>query len=165
MQKKAAINNVIVSNPEVFVYIANHYSSNIRVLEGALNRVVAFSQMKEEPITLALTKEALKNFVTENRTKEITVELILQTTAKYFNIEPESLISQKRTAQITYPRQIAMYLCRELTNATFEKIGEEFGKRHYSTVMHAAQEIANRIESDNATQKRVKEITEAIKKM
>lgn len=165
LQKKAAINNIVVPQKEsdVFYYIAHQYDSNIRILEGALNRVVAFSKMKNEPITLSLTMKALENFVSENR-KIITLELIQQTTAKYFNIKPEDLKSQKRTAHITYPRQIAMYLCRELTDTTFEKIGEGFGKRHYTTVMHACDEIAKRVSTDKKTTKYVKEITTSLKK-
>lgn len=167
LQKKAAMNNIIVPNKEVdvFFYIANQYDSNIRILEGALNRVVAFSKMKGEPITLSLAMKALENFVSENRIKVISVELIQQTTAKYFNIKAEDMKSQKRTAHITFPRQIAMYLCRELTDATFEKIGEEFGKRHYTTVMHAYNEIAERATSDKNTAKYIKEITESVRKM
>ena len=167
LQKKAAMNNIIIPDKEmdVFFYIANQYDSNIRILEGALNRVVAFSKMKGEPITLSLAMKALENFVQEHRMKVITVELIQQTTAKTFNIKAEDLKSQKRTAHITYPRQIAMYLCRELTDATYEKIGEEFGKRHYSTVMHAYDEIAKRATSDKATAKYIKEITESVRKM
>lgn len=167
LQKKAAMNNIIVPNKEVdvFFYIANQYDSNIRILEGALNRVVAFSKMKGEPITLSLAMKALENFVQEHRMKVITVELIQQTTAKAFNIKAEDLKSQKRTAHITYPRQIAMYLCRELTDATYEKIGEEFGKRHYTTVMHAYNEIAERAASDKTTAKYIKDITESVRKM
>lgn len=167
LQKKAAMNNIIIPDKEmdVFFYIANQYDSNIRILEGALNRVVAYSKMKGEPITLSLAMKALENFVQEHRMKVITVELIQQTTAKAFNIKAEDLKSQKRTAHITYPRQIAMYLCRELTDATYEKIGEEFGKRHYTTVMHAYNEIAERATSDKTTAKYIKEITESVRKM
>lgn len=165
LQKKAMMNNIIVKEPDVFFYIANQYDSNIRILEGALNRVVAFSKMKGEPITLSLAMKALENFVQEHRMKVITVELIQQTTAKAFNIKAEDLKSQKRTAHITYPRQIAMYLCRELTDATYEKIGEEFGKRHYTTVMHAYNEIAERATSDKTTAKYIKDITESVRKM
>jgi chromosomal replication initiator protein len=167
LQKKAALNNIIIPHNEtdVFFYIANQYDSNIRILEGALNRVVAFSKMRSEPITLSLTMKALENFVSENRIKVITVELIQQTTAKYFNIKPEEMKSQRRTAHITFPRQIAMYLCREMTDVTFEKIGEEFGRRHYTTVMHAHDEIAKKIKTDKNTAKYVKELTESIRKM
>ncbi|MBQ1251471.1 MAG: chromosomal replication initiator protein DnaA, partial [Firmicutes bacterium] len=167
LQKKAALNNIVIPSKdnEVFYYIAHQYDSNIRVLESALNRVNAFSKMTGEPITYSLAMKALENFFPEHRTKAITVELILQTTAKYFKIKPEDMRSQKRTALITYPRQIAMYLCRELTDATFEQIGKEFGNRHYSTVMHAATEIAERVKTNKATQKEIKEITESVRKM
>lgn len=165
LQKKAAINNIVIQSKDVLFYIANQYDSNIRILEGALNRVVAFSKMKGEPITLSLTMKALENFVSENHIKVITVELIQQATAQYFNIKTEDMKSSKRTAHITFPRQIAMYLCRELTDVTFEKIGESFGKRHYTTVMHAHDEIARKLTIDKNTVKYIKDLTAAIKKM
>lgn len=167
LQKKAALNNIVIPQNEINIltYIANQYDSNVRVLEGALNRVVAFSKMKGEPITLANTMQALENYAAENRRKDINIDLILQSTATHFNINPEDLRGQRRTAHITFPRQIAMYLSRELTKATFEKIGEEFGNRHYSTVMHAYNEIAERMKSDQSTVKHVKELTQYIRKL
>ena len=165
LQKKAAMNNIVIQSKDVFFYIANQYDSNIRVLEGALTRVAAFSTMKKEPITLSLAMTALENYISENRIKVITVELIQQATAQYFNIKTEDMKSQKRTAYITFPRQIAMYLCRELTDVTFEKIGESFGKRHYTTVMHAHDEIVKKMTMDKNTAKYIKDLTESIKKM
>lgn len=165
LQKKAAMNNIVIQSKDVFFYIANQYDSNIRILEGALNRVLAFSKMKGEPITLSLTMKALENFVSENHIKVITVELIQQATAQYFNIKTEDMKSSKRTAHITFPRQVAMYLCRELTDVTFEKIGESFGKRHYTTVMHAHDEIARKLTIDKNTVKYIKDLSASIKKM
>ena len=167
LQKKAALNNIVIPHNEmnILTYIANQYDTNVRVLEGALNRVVAYSKMKGEPITLSNTMQALENYAAENRRKDINIDLIIQSTATHFKINPEDLRGQRRTAHITFPRQIAMYLSRELTKATFEKIGEEFGNRHYSTVMHAYNEIADRIKSDQATVKHVKELTQYIRKL
>ena len=167
LQKKAALNNIVIPHNEmnILTYIANQYDTNVRVLEGALNRVVAYSKMKGEPITLSNTLQALENYAAENRRKDINIDLIIQSTATHFKINPEDLRGQRRTAHITFPRQIAMYLSRELTKATFEKIGEEFGNRHYSTVMHAYNEIADRMKSDQATVKHVKELTQYIRKL
>lgn len=167
LQKKAALNNIVIPHNEmnILTYIANQYDTNVRVLEGALNRVVAYSKMKGEPITLSNTMQALENYAAENRRKDINIDLIIQSTATHFKINPEDLRGQRRTAHITFPRQIAMYLSRELTKATFEKIGEEFGNRHYSTVMHAYNEIADRMKSDQATVKHVKELTQYIRKL
>ncbi len=167
LQKKAALNNIIIPHNEtdVFFYIANQYESNIRILEGALTRVAAYAKMKGEPITLSLTKKALENFISENRIKVISIELIQQTTAKYFHIQPEDLKSQRRTAHLVFPRQIAMYLCRELTDSTFEKIGEEFGKRHYTTVMHAHEEISKKLKTEKETAKYIKDLNQSIRKM
>ena len=167
LQKKAALNYIVIPHNEmnILTYIANQYDTNVRVLEGALNRVVAYSKMKGEPITLSNTMQALENYAAENRRKDINIDLIIQSTATHFKINPEDLRGQRRTAHITFPRQIAMYLSRELTKATFEKIGEEFGNRHYSTVMHAYNEIADRMKSDQATVKHVKELTQYIRKL
>ena len=167
LQKKAALNNIVIPGNEINIltYIANQYDTNVRVLEGALNRVAAFSRMKNEPITLANTMQALENYAAENRRKDINIDLIIQSTATHFKISPDDLKGQRHTSQIAYPRQIAMYLSRELTKATFEKIGEEFGNRHYSTVMHAYNEIADRMKSDQATVKNVKDLTQYIRKL
>lgn len=165
LEQKANLSNTVITDKEVLFYIANQYDSNIRILEGALTRVSAYSKMKGEPITLSLAIKALENFVSENRTKTISIELIQETTAQYFHIKTEDMKSQKRNANIAFPRQIAMYLCRELTDNTFQTIGEAFGKRHYSTVMHAHEEISKKLKIDKNTSKFIKEISSTVNKM
>ncbi len=165
LKNKAKNENIYVDGDEPLFYIANRVDSNIRALEGALNRVVAFSKINGSKITLELTAKALENIVAESKLKTITVEAIQQVTAQYFNIKVEDLKGSKRSNAIAYPRQIAMYLCRQFTDLTFQEIGMEFGNRHHSTVMHAQNEIDKQVNTDPKTKKYVDEITSQIKKM
>ena len=114
---------------------------------------------------MELTAKALENIVAENKRKPITVESIQQVTAQYFHIRIEDLKGSKRNNSIAFPRQIAMYLCRQFTDLTFQEIGTEFGNRHHSTVMHAQNEIEKQVSHDIKTKKYVEEITNLIKKM
>ena len=165
LKKKSVLDNVFIPSDDILFYIANQIDSNIRILEGAFNRVVAYAKMKNVPLSMAVTAEALKNFLPENKIKIITIELIQQATTQYYHLRSEDMKSQKRTNNISYPRQIAMYLARELTDTTFEKIGEEFGNRHYSTVIHAHEEISQKIKADPKTAKAVADITNQIKRL
>ncbi|HIZ77438.1 MAG TPA: chromosomal replication initiator protein DnaA [Firmicutes bacterium] len=165
LKNKAKNENIYVQGDEPLFYIANRVDSNIRALEGALNRVVAFAKINGSQITLELTAKALENIVAENKRKPITVESIQQVTAQYFHIRIEDLKGSKRNNSIAFPRQIAMYLCRQFTDLTFQEIGTEFGNRHHSTVMHAQNEIEKQVSHDIKTKKYVEEITNLIKKM
>lgn len=165
LKKKTDMENIYIPNDDALFYIANQIESNIRELEGALNRVVAYARLHKTQISRELAIEALKNILPENKVKVITIELVQQTTSQYFHLKSEDMIAKKRTNNISFPRQIAMYLCRELTDITFEKIGEEFGGRHYSTVIHACEEIGQKVKSDPKTKKAVEDITKQIKKM
>ncbi len=165
LKKKTDLENIYIPNDDALFYIANQIESNIRELEGALNRVVAYAKLHKSQISRELAIQALKSILPENKVKVITIELIQQTTAQYFHLKSDDMVTKKRTNNISFPRQIAMYLCRELTDITFEKIGEEFGGRHYSTVIHACEEIGQKIKSDPKTKKAVDDITVQIKKM
>ncbi len=165
LKKKADMEKIYIPNDDALFYIANQIESNIRELEGALNRVAAYAKLNKAQISRELAIQALKNILPENKVKVITVELVRQTTAQYFHLKSEDMVAKKRTSNISFPRQIAMYLCRELTDTTFEKIGEEFGGRHYSTVIHACEEIGQKIKSDPKTKKSVDDIVKQIKKM
>lgn len=165
LKKKASLENIYIPSDDILFYIANQIDSNIRILEGAFNRVVAFAKMENTHISIPLAVKALKNYLPDDQIKVVTIELIQQATTQYYHLKTEDMKSQKRTNNISYPRQIAMYLSRELTDTTFEKIGEEFGHRHYSTVIHAHEEISQKIKSDPKTAKAVADITAQIKKM
>ncbi|SHE39991.1 chromosomal replication initiator protein DnaA [Alkalibacter saccharofermentans] len=142
LKKKANTEKINIGN-DVLVFIANKIHSNIRELEGALIRVNAFSRLTSQNISVELAAEALKDILSARTPEIITVDLIKEVTAKYFNIEVEDFNLKKRTKSIAYPRQVAMYLSREMTGLSLPKIGEEFGGRDHSTVIHAIDKIAN----------------------
>ena len=141
LRKKARLENMNVPN-EVMVYIADSIHSNIRELEGALVRVVAYSSLSGEEITQDLATEALKDILPEKRPKQISIELIQQTIAEYYTMKMDDFKAKKRTRSVAFPRQIAMYLSRELTDASLPKIGTEFGGRDHTTVLHAHDKIS-----------------------
>lgn len=143
LRKKAERDNIDIIN-EVFEFIAKKVKSNIRELEGALNKVIAYSSLTNtgtDSITIPLVQEALKDIINARSTHQVTPDSIKDIVAQYYNLKSEDFISKKRTRQISYPRQIAMYLCRELTDLSLPRIGEEFGGRDHTTVMHACDKI------------------------
>lgn len=162
LRKKAKSENIEVPN-DVTHYIATKIQSNIRELEGALIRVVAYSSLTNKEITLELASEALKDIISNIKPKEITVKLIKEITSNHFNIKVEDFNSKRRTRSIAYPRQIAMYLCRELTDLSLPKIGEEFGGRDHTTVIHAYDKISSDIEKDLELKQKINSIIEDIK--
>lgn len=162
LKKKAQIEGLEVPD-EILVYVANKIKSNIRELEGALNRIIAFSALVKQEITQDLADEALKDFLSANSNKAISTKLIQEMVAKYFNIRIEDFKSKRRTKNIAYPRQIAMYLSRELTELSLPKIGEDFGGRDHTTVLHAISKIEKDIEEDEDVRKMVEQIYKNIK--
>ncbi|MEG6614609.1 chromosomal replication initiator protein DnaA [Pseudoclostridium thermosuccinogenes] len=161
LRKKAQMESLDVPN-DVMVFIADKIASNIRELEGALNRVVAYSSLTESEINVELATEALKDILSAARTKVINSATIQEAVARYFDIKPEEFKSKKRNRDIAYPRQIAMYLCRELTDMSLPKIGDEFGGRDHTTVIHACDKIAEDIESNPETRRVLEELKKTI---
>ncbi|NLW45991.1 MAG: chromosomal replication initiator protein DnaA [Firmicutes bacterium] len=147
LRKKASIEGWHLPN-DVIVNIADQINSNIRELEGALIRIIAFASFHNKQISLEMANEVLKDVISSSKTQRVTIPLIQQAVAEYFNIEIEDLKAQRRTRNITFPRQIAMYIIRELTDYSLPKIGEEFGGRDHSTVIHAYEKIQNSIQED-----------------
>lgn len=137
--KKAEAQHIVLDE-EVAFFVAKQIRSSVRELEGALNRMLAMSRFTGHPIDLALTKEALKDLIAV-RGRQVTIENIQKTVADYYKIKVAEMYSKKRSRNFARPRQIAMSLARELTNHSFPEIGEAFGGRHHTTVMHACQEI------------------------
>lgn len=146
LKKKAKLENLVIPD-DVLLYIAKKILSNIRELEGALIRIVAYSSLTNREINEELAVEALKDIISNTKPKFITPTLIKEKVGEYFNIKAEEFNAKKRTKSIVYPRQIAMYLCRELTDLSLPKIGEEFGRDH-TTIMHACDKISTDIEID-----------------
>lgn len=139
LKKKSEKETIQVPN-EVLFYIAEKIKSNIRELEGALIRVVAYAKLNNVNITLDITKDVLKDMVLEEE-KKITIELIQKKVAEYFDIRLSDMKAKKRSKIVAYPRQIAMYLARELTTHSLPEIGEQFGGRDHTTVLHAYEKI------------------------
>ena len=133
---------------EVLSFIADSIHSNIRELEGALTTVFAYSKLHKVPINLDSAKNALKDIFRKKEDIIITGEYIKEVTAKYFNITVEDMNSKKRTRSISLPRQVAMYITREITDLSLPRIGEEFGGRDHSTVIHACQKIAEEMDTN-----------------
>ncbi len=161
LMKKAENANIEMDDDlyEVICLIAEKIKDNIRELEGAFNRIVSFSTLMEEKIDKTFAKRILKDIIQNNGTSP-TPEKIKTIVSRYFKIKVSDMESSKRTSNIAFPRQIAMYLCRELTDYSLPKIGNLFGGRHYTTVMHACDKIQDEIKSNES----VKETIEHLKK-
>ena len=144
-------------------YIASHFDKSIRELEGALNRVNARSQLMGEPITLESTIETLQSLAGARDTRKITPELILGVVARKYDLSTDDLLSSKRSRDIAVPRQIAIYLCRELTELSTTNIGRAFGGRDHTTVLHSCDKIADQVKSDFAFKRTVDELMELVK--
>ena len=162
LKKKAKVENIEVPD-DVMNYIATKIQSNIRELEGALIRIVAYSSLTNKEITLDLAEEALKDIFSTNKPRKITVDLIKEVVSKDFNVKVEDFNSKKRTRSIAYPRQIAMYLTRELTDLSLPKIGEEFGGSDHTTVIHAYDKISKEMATDEDLKNRIDALIKDIK--
>ena len=136
---------------EVKDYVATHIKSSIRELEGALTKLSAFAKLSSNPITVEFAEEALKDLISPDSRREITPELIIDIVAEHFNIKSEDILSQKRSADIVYPRQIAMYLGRQMTTNTVQSLGKAFGNRDHTTILHGADKINKMVISDENT--------------
>ena len=161
LKKKADVENLNIPN-EVMVYIATKIKSNIRELEGALIRIVAYSSLTNRDISVDLASEALKDIISNKQSQNITIEGIQDVVSSYFNLRVEDLKSQRRTRNIAYPRQIAMYLSRKLTDMSLPKIGEEFGGRDHTTVIHAYEKISESLNRDENLQNTIEDITKKL---
>ncbi len=161
LKKKADVENLNVPN-EVLVYTATKIKSNIRELEGALIRIVAYSSLTNSEITLELATEALKDIISNKHSKNITISNIQDIVSSYYNLRIEDFKSQRRTRNVSYPRQIAMYLSRKLTDMSLPKIGEEFGGRDHTTVIHAYEKISTGLKTDESLQNVVNDLTKKI---
>jgi chromosomal replication initiator protein len=157
LQKKAQTENLFIPN-EVLVFIADKVVSNIRELEGALNRVIAYSSLTETEISVELCAEALKEILSASNAKVIDSAHIIDTVSRYFDLRPEEFKSQKRNRNISFPRQIAMYLCRDLVGLSLPRIGDEFGGRDHTTVIHAIDKIQEDMQNNPETKRTVEEL-------
>ena len=149
LKKKAQLDNIIIDD-DILVNIATHIDTNIRELEGALNKLIAYSTLSNSPITIELSNKAISDVVSHHN-KVLSIEYIQEVCAKYFNVTVEDLKGSRRSADIAFARQVAMYFCRDVANLSTPKIGQAFGKRDHSTVMHGCNKIANEIKENTNT--------------
>ena len=161
LRKKARAEGLDIPN-DVMMYIANQIYTNIRELEGALIRVVAYSSLINQDISVDLASEALKDIVPSSKPRVITIKDIQTVIGEHYHIKLEDFSAKKRTKSIVFPRQIAMYLSRELTNYSLPKIGEEFGGRDHTTVIHAHEKISKLLDTDKELQQKLKKVTEQL---
>lgn len=164
LRKKAKADNLDIPN-EAMMYIASQIDTNIRELEGALIRVVAYSSLVNEDITSHLAAEALKDIIPSNRPRVITIQDIQQVVGEFYNLKLEDFKARKRTKSVAFPRQIAMYLSRELTDHSLPKIGEAFGGRDHTTVIHAHDKISTALKEDQELYNIVNELKSKVKNM
>ena len=164
LRKKVNTERIAVTDPEVLTFIAGRVSSNIRELEGALTRVVAFSSLTDRSMTVELAEHVLKDvFPQGNAAPEVTIPRIQEAVSERFGVTLDELVSPRRSQAVAYPRQVAMYLSRELTDSSLPKIGKEFGGRDHTTVIHATSKITRLIREDRSVYNLVQELTARIK--
>lgn len=154
LQKNAENYNKEIDD-EILSYIAENVKSNIRELEGALNKIMAFSKLNKVDIKLEYAEEALKDVIYPNKKKEITPSYIIEVVAEHFGISPEDIASRKRTAELVQPRQVVMYLCRQLTEASLQNIAKAIGKKDHTTVLHGIEKITEKMENDEELKNKV----------
>ena len=135
-------------NEEVIKYIANNIKSNIRELEGAINKVMAFAKLEKKEVTLELAEQALKDIISPDEKKVITPDYIISMVAEHFDVTVDDLCGNKRNSKIVTPRQIAMYLCREIISTPLKSIGKCLGNRDHTTIMHGIDKIEKEINND-----------------
>ncbi len=163
LRKKEKTDRIHVPDPDVLTYVAERVTTNIRELEGALTRVVAFSSLTGRPMTVELAEDVLKDVFPQGQAVEISIRRIQETVSERFGMSVNELCSAKRSQAIAYPRQVAMYLSRALTDSSLPRIGKEFGGRDHTTVMHANAKIEGMIREDRTVYNLVQELTARIK--
>ncbi len=163
LKRRSIIEGIDVAE-SVLTFIAEKVNSNIRQLEGSLTRVIAYARLTKRPIDLSLADAALKDIISGYESAPVTIPLVQQIVADYYSIDTESLLSQRRTMEVTYPRQIAMYLCKQLTNKSLKYIGSCFGGRDHSTVISACKKIDFDLLNDPQTAAVIEDLSKRIKK-
>lgn len=162
LRKKVDTERLPVGN-EVMAFIAKSIVSNIRELEGALTRIVAYATLTNQVVSIELAETALKDIFNEKTSIQITPHIIQEVVASYFNIHTEDIQSSKKSKNIAFPRQIAMYLCRKLLDISLPKIGKYFGNRDHTTVIYAVSKIEKSLKKDPSLQQTISELERQIK--
>lgn len=162
LRTKAKTDNIALPN-EVITLLATNISTNIREIEGAYNKIIAYTSLMDMPITPETAQKVLTDMGNDVKTKQITFEGIIKVVADHYNIKEEELFNKKRTQNIAYPRQIAMYLCRELADLSYPRIGELFGGRDHTTVIHAYEKISKNKATSLTLQNEIQKMVEILR--
>jgi chromosomal replication initiator protein len=165
LRKKVKTDGIHVPDPQVLSFIASRISTTIRELEGALTRVVAFSSLTGRSLSVELAEDVLKDVFPQGEAAEVSIRRIQELVSERFQLSMDELCGDKRSQNIVYPRQVAMYLSRELTDSSLPKIGKEFGGRDHTTVIHATSKIARLIREDRSVYNLVQELTARVKQV
>jgi chromosomal replication initiator protein len=163
LRKKADFEGVVQLSDDVLAFIASRVESNIRELEGALIRVIAFASLDRTRVSVQLAESVLQNLYPEGESGTITPDLILAETSRYFGLDASEVLSMKRDRALVNARHVAMYLCRELTDLSLPRIGQRFGGRDHSTVMHANSKIRIQMAEKRSTYNQIQELTSRIR--
>jgi chromosomal replication initiator protein len=163
LRKKADFEGVVQLDDSVLAFIASRVESNIRELEGALIRVIAFASLDRAHVSVQLAENVLQNLYPEGESATITSDLILSETSRYFGLDSQEVLSNKRDRALVNARHMAMYLCRELTDLSLPRIGQRFGGRDHSTVMHATAKIRIQMAEKRSTYNQIQELTSRIR--
>ena len=161
LRKKVETEHITFSD-EILQYIADNIKSNIREIEGALNKLVAYSNLEKTEITMDIARKELQNIISPDKPREVTPQLIIEVVAEHNNLSVDDMVSKKRTSNIAPPRQIAMYLCRRMTDYPLEAIGSFLGGRDHSTIIHGADKIEEKYDNDTETRSQIDTIMKKI---
>jgi chromosomal replication initiator protein len=165
LRRKVKYDGIDVSDPEVLTHIAGRVTTNIRELEGALTRVVAFASLTGRKMDVELAQDVLRDVFPQGEPAVVSIERIQELVCDRFGVTLSELKSERRSQSIVYPRQVAMYLSRELTDSSLPKIGKHFGGRDHTTVIHATSKIARMIKEDRSVYNLVQELTARVKQV
>jgi chromosomal replication initiator protein len=165
LRKKVKADQIEIRDPELLTFIASRVSTNIRELEGALTRVVAFASLTGRALSVELAQDVLKDVFPQGESRQISIEGIQELVCERFGVTHDELTGDRRSQNIVYPRQVAMYLARELTDSSLPKIGKEFGGRDHTTVIHATSKIARLIREDRSVYNLVQELTARVRQV
>ncbi len=161
LRRKVESDDMVLSD-DILNYIANNIKSNIRELEGALNKLLAYSNLEKTDITMDIAKKELQNIITPDKPREITPQLIIEVVSEHFQISLEQMISKNRSNEIAKPRQIAMYLCKTMTDIPLDSIGSLLGGRDHSTIIHGIKKIGDEYDSNEQTRNLIETIKKKI---
>ena len=161
LRKKADADNFNIGD-DVLNYIATNIKSNIRELEGALNKLLAFNNLERTEITMEIAERELANIITPDKPREITPQLIIEVVSEHYHISVDQMISKNRSSDIAKPRQIAMYLCKNMTSNSLDVIGSLLGGRDHSTIIHGIKKVTEEYESNETVRNTIETIKKKI---